>query len=235
VGRSIADQTEEELGGPGSVLVRQRRDHIDLDRLLRELEGTTGREQEEVLTRIDRLVFSHAFAEETVLWPVLRRVLPDGDALTLRVEEEHQEVNELVSEIETLAHDDPRRAQRLSRLVEVLREDVRDEEDVLFPRLQEKLDRHQLRRLGRQWEFARRVSPTRAHPTVSRRPPGNALSGLPLSLIDRTRDVVDAAVRRAPEGLASAGEVVSRGLAGLAGLVERVPLSRRGDEPPTSR
>ncbi|MGY1691095.1 hemerythrin domain-containing protein [Geodermatophilus sp. SYSU D01105] len=235
MGRSIADQTDEELGGPGSVLVRQRRDHIDLDRLLHELEGTTGREQEEVLTRIDRLVFSHAFAEETVLWPVLRRVLPDGDALTLRVEEEHQEVNELVSEIETLAHDDPRRAQRLSRLVEVLREDVRDEEDVLFPRLQEKLDPHQLRRLGRQWELARRVSPTRAHPTVARRPPGNALSGLPLSLIDRTRDVVDAAVRRAPERLAPAGEAVSRGLAGVAGLVERVPLSRRGDEPPTSR
>jgi hemerythrin superfamily protein len=235
VGRSIADQTAEELGGPGSVLARQRRDHIDLDRLLAELEGTTGREQEEVLTRIDRLVFSHAFAEETVLWPVLRRVLPDGDALTLRVEEEHQEVNELVTEIETLGHDDPRRAQRLARLVEVLREDVRDEEDVLLPRLQEKLDPHQLRRLGRQWEFARRVSPTRPHPTVSRRPPGNALSGLPLTLIDRTRDVVDAAVRRAPAQLAPAGEAVSRALAGVAGLVERVPLSRRGDQPPTSR
>ncbi|MGY1590461.1 hemerythrin domain-containing protein [Geodermatophilus sp. SYSU D00708] len=235
MGRSIADQTDEELGGPGSVLVRQRRDHIELDRLLHQLDGTTGREQEEVLTRIDRLVFSHAFAEETVLWPVLRRVLPDGDALTLRVEEEHQEVNELVSEIETLGHDDPRRAQRLARLVEVLREDVRDEEDVLFPRLQEKLDPHQLRRLGRQWELARRVSPTRPHPTVSRRPPGNALSGLPLTLIDRTRDLVDAAVRRAPEQLAPAGEAVSRALAGVAGLVERVPLSRRGDQPPTSR
>jgi hemerythrin superfamily protein len=235
VGRSIADQTVEELGGQGSVLARQRRDHIELDRLLSGLEGTTGREQEEVLTHIDRLVFSHAFAEETVLWPVLRRVLPDGDALTLRVEEEHQEVNELVSEIETLGHDDPRRAQRLSRLVEVLREDVRDEEDVLLPRLQEKLDPHQLRRLGRQWEFARLVSPTRPHPTVSRRPPGNVLSGVPLTLIDRTRDLVDAAVRRAPAPLAPAGEAFSHGLAGVAGLVERVPFARRGDRPPTSR
>ncbi|MGY1641072.1 hemerythrin domain-containing protein [Geodermatophilus sp. SYSU D00703] len=235
MGRSIADQTDEELGGPGSVLTRQRRDHVELDRLLRQLDGTTGREQEEVLARIDRLVFSHAFAEETVLWPALRRVLPDGDALTLRVEEEHQEVNELVTEIETLGHDDPRRAQRLARLVEVLREDVRDEEDVLLPRLQEELDPHRLRRLGRQWEFARRVSPTRPHPTVSRRPPGNALSGLPLSLIDRTRDLLDAAVRRAPAQLAPAGEAVSRVLAGAAGLVERVPLARRGDRPPTSR
>jgi hemerythrin superfamily protein len=233
--RSIAHQTVEELGGPGSVLVRQRTDHEELDRLLRELDGATGSAQEEVLTRIDRLVFSHAFAEETVLWPVLRRVLPDGDALTLQVEKEHQEVNELVSALERDGLDDPDRPARLARLVEVLREDVRDEEDVLFPRLQEAVSADELRRLGRRWQVMRRLSPTRPHPTVSRRPPGNALSGLPLTMLDRTRDLVDAGVRRAPENFAPAGRFVSAGLAALAGLVERVPLSRKGDRPPTSR
>jgi hemerythrin superfamily protein len=235
VSRSIADQSVEELGGPGSVLVLQRRDHVQLDRLLQELDGTTGREQEGVLTRIDRLVFSHAFAEESVLWPAIRRVLHDGEELTLRIEREHQEVNELVAELETLGHDDPRRAQRLSRLVEVLREDVRDEEDVLFPRLQEQLGPHELRALGRRWGLVRRVSPTRPHPMVSRRPPGNALSALPLTVLDRSRDLVDAVVRRAPAPVAPVGELVSRGLAGLAALVERTPPARRGDRPPTSR
>jgi hemerythrin superfamily protein len=232
---SIAQQNIQELGGRGSVLVRQREDHVELDRLLHELDGTTGREQEQVLRRIDRLVFSHAFAEEAVLWPVLRRALPDGEALTLQVEQEHQEVNELVGTLETVGHDDPRRAGLLSRLVDVLREDVRDEEDVLFPRLQERLDPAALRRLGRQWAVARRVSPTRPHPTVSRRPPGNALSGLPLTLLDRTRDLVDAGVGRAPGRVAPIGRAVSRGLATVAGLVERVPLSRTGDRPPTGR
>jgi hemerythrin superfamily protein len=235
VPRSIAHQTVDELGGPVSVLVRQRADHVELDRLLTELDGATGSAQEEVLTRIDRLVFSHAFAEETVLWPVLRSVLPDGDALTLQVEKEHQEVNELVSALERDGLDDPRRPARLARLVEVLREDVRDEEDVLFPRLQEAVDADELRRLGRRWALMRRLSPTRPHPTVSRRPPGNALSGLPLTLLDRTRDLVDAGVRRAPEQLAPAGRAVSQALAGLAGLVERLPPSRAGDRPPTSR
>ena len=233
--RSIADQTVEELGGPRSVLARQRADHIELDRLLRDLDGATGPAQDEVLQRINRLVFSHAFAEETVLWPVFRRTLPDGDALTLRVEEEHQEVNELVTALERDGRDHPERPARLARLAEVLREDVRDEEDVLFPRLQEALDAAQLRRLGWQWEVARRVSPTRPHPTVSRRPPGNALSGLPLTVLDRTRDLVDAGVRRAPEQLAPAGRAASKGLAVVAGLVERMPASRAGDEPPTSR
>ncbi|TYP87843.1 hemerythrin domain-containing protein [Blastococcus xanthinilyticus] len=233
--RSIADQTVEELGGPGSVLARQRRDHIELDRLLHELDGSTGAAQEEVLTRVDRLVFSHAFAEETVLWPVLRRVLPDGDDLTRRVEEEHQEVNELVSALERDGLDSPERPARLARLVEVLREDVRDEEDALLPRLQERLDPEELRALGRRWALMRRLSPTRPHPTVSRRPPGNALSGLPLTVLDRTRDLVDAGVRRVPDRFAPVGRAVSSGLAAVAGVVERVPLSRRGDRPPTSR
>ncbi|MCW2740696.1 MAG: Hemerythrin cation binding domain protein [Blastococcus sp.] len=233
--RSIAHQTVDELGGPGSVLVRQRADHVELDHLLQELDGSTGAAQEEVLTRIDRLVFSHAFAEETVLWPVLRRVLPDGDALTLQVEKEHQEVNELVTALEKGGLDDPRRPERLARLVAVLREDVRDEEDVLFPRLQEAVDVEELRRLGRRWALMRRLSPTRPHPTVSRRPPGNALSGLPLTVLDRTRDLVDAGVRRAPEQLVPVGKALSQGLAQVAGLVERIPSSRAGDKPETSR
>ncbi|MCZ2859219.1 hemerythrin domain-containing protein [Blastococcus sp. VKM Ac-2987] len=233
--RSIADQTVEELGGRGSVLVRQRRDHMQLDRMLHELVAATGADQEEVLQRIDRLVFSHAFAEETVLWPVIRRVLPDGDTLTRQVEEEHQEVNELVSALERDGLDHPERPARLARLVEVLREDVRDEEDVLLPRLQERLDPGELRALGRRWAVVARLSPTRPHPTVSRRPPGNALSALPLSLIDRTRDAVDAGVRRVPDRFVPAGRAVSTGLAAVAGVVERVPLARRGDGPPTSR
>jgi hypothetical protein len=106
---------------------------------------------------------------------------------------------------------------------------------VLFPRLQAAVDAEELRRLGRRWAWMRRLSPTRPHPTVSRRPPGNALSGLPLTLLDRTRDVVDAGVRRVPEQLVPLGRAVSQGLATVAGLVERVPVSRHGDTPDTSR
>jgi hemerythrin superfamily protein len=233
VPRSIAEQTVEELGGPVSVLVRQRRDHVALDALLHELDEAVGAAQDDVLRRIDRLVFSHAFAEETVLWPVLRRVLPDGDELTLRVEEEHQEVNELVAALERTPSG-PLRAEKVARLTEVLREDVRDEEDVLLPRLQERVDADELRRLGVAWEITRRFSPTRPHPAVSRRPPGNALSGVPLSVLDRSRDVLDAVVRRVPVA-APVAQPLSRGLAAVAGLVERAAPARAGERAPTSR
>jgi hemerythrin superfamily protein len=232
--KSIAHQDVAELGGAMSILTRQKRDHVELDRLLHQLDTTSGDDQQEVLTRMFRLVFPHAFAEEAVLWPVARRVLPDGEQITLQIEQEHQEVNELVVGLEST--DDPGERRRLlDRLVTVLREDVRDEEDVLLPRLQDRLDRRDLTRLGWAWEAVRRTAPTRPHPVVARRPPGNALSALPLSALDRTRDHLDRAARRAPAATRPRWERASRALAGVAGAVERLPPMRRGERAATSR
>ncbi|MFI7580436.1 hemerythrin domain-containing protein [Kocuria kalidii] len=231
--RSIADQGVHELGGRLSVLTRQKQDHVELDRLLRQLDGADASAQGLVLLRIHRLVFPHAFAEEAVLWPVVRRVLPDGHELTLEVEREHQEVNELVTALEAMAAEDPARGPLLARLAAVLREDVRDEEDVLLPRLQRALGRRRLRALGLAWEVVRRTAPTRAHPVVARRPPGNVVAAVPLSVLDRLRDLVDGAVLRGPGRSAPALRSVSTRLAGLAHRVEHLSVMRRGEDPST--
>jgi len=232
---SLAAQTEQDLGGPLSVLTRQKRDHVELDRLLHELAATSVSRQDPVLRRIYRLVFPHAFAEEAVLWPVLRRVLPDGNEITLQVEREHQEVNELVTALESMASESTDRSATLSRLVEVLREDVRDEEDVLLPRLQAAVSRQRLIGLGLAWELVRRVSPTRAHPIVARRPPGNALSAIPLAAIDRARDRVDQVIQRQPRRAVPRLESASRMLTRLSHRAERFPPFTRGEDPATHR
>ncbi|MBY6368576.1 hemerythrin domain-containing protein [Rhodococcoides corynebacterioides] len=231
---SIATASERELGGAASVLVRQRRDHVDLDRMLEKLPQTSGPGRDQLLNRLSRLVFPHAFAEESVLWPTIRRVLPEGEALTLEIEQEHQEINELWTTLERTP--DAERDPLLARITTVLREDVRDEEDRLFPMLRERLDDTQLRRLGYAWEAVRRTAPTRPHPVVARRPPGNALAAVPLTVLDRARDVADAGARRVPSrtvrrGLASSSAVLAR----AAGLVENLPPLTRGEDPSTAR
>ncbi|CAL9352153.1 hypothetical protein SUDANB58_00486 [Streptomyces sp. enrichment culture] len=189
--RSIADQTVEELGGPDSVLARQRRDHVEMDRLMERYRTLPdGEDRERALKEVVQLVFSHAFAEETVLWPAVRRSVPDGEELTSRVEEEHQQINDLVSDIERLAPGDPEREEKVRRAFTLVQQDIRDEEDLLLPRLQQAVDGAQLRRLGTAWETVRRTAPTHPHPVVPRRPPGNALLGVPLSLYDRVRDAL---------------------------------------------
>ncbi len=231
-GLSLADQDEAQLGGPLSVLVRQKRDHIRLEHLLQELEATSGAHQDRVLLKIYRLVFPHAFAEESVLWPVIRRVLSDGDALTLQVEQEHQEVNELVTRLDAGDLEPAERRQLLDRLVHVLREDVRDEEDALLPELQARLSVSKLRQLGVAWEAVRRTAPTRPHPVVSRRPPRNAVAGLPLSVIDNLRDLCEVTAHYSSRA-APPLRRTSRALSRAAGRVERIDIMRRGERTST--
>jgi hypothetical protein len=234
---SLANQTTSQLGGRWSILARQKREHVRLDGLLRELESSrhVPREaQDAVMQRINRLVFPHAFAEESVLWPELRRLLQDGEELTLQVEREHQEVNELVVSLEDHDLSDAERWPVIERVIEVLREDVRDEEDELLPRLQERVDVRRLRQLGAAWELVRRIAPTRPHPVVSRRPPGNALAALPLTVLDRGRDRLDEAARRWPAAHGAATSA-SRVAARAAGAVEQLPPLRRGERPATQR
>jgi len=231
--RSLAAQTTEELGGRLSVLSRQKQDHVRLDRMLEQLPEVGGKQREELLNRIYRLVFSHAFAEEAVLWPALRRHLPDGEELTTRVEREHQEITELVGALERTGPEDVERAELLERTVVLLRQDVRDEEDLLLPRLQDAVGVGTLRRLGITWELVRRTAPTRTHPIVARRPPGNTLSALPLALLDRSRDGLDHLQRRAPGGVPQGLGTASRALGAVARGVEHLPPLRRGERPET--
>ncbi|MFI8165035.1 hemerythrin domain-containing protein [Streptomyces sp. NPDC085931] len=208
---TIETQSVGQLGGPGSVLARQRRDHAEMDRLMDRYRALgDGAERERVLKEIVQLVFSHAFAEETVLWPAVRRAVTDGEELTSRVEEEHQEINDLVAAIERLEPGTAEREEKVERVFALIRQDIRDEEDLVLPRLQEALDTARLRRLGAAWEAVRRSAPTHPHPVVPRRPPGNAVLGVPLSLYDRLRDGL---------GLGVSGPWGRRILSGLIGLL----------------
>jgi hemerythrin superfamily protein len=235
---SIADQTVAQLGGPMSILARQRSDHERLAYLMARARATKeagGLAHGVALRAVARLVFTHAFAEEAVLFPAARRALPEGDPLTLHIETDHQTVNELVTRLDASSSQNPSHSELLERTFAVLDDDVRTEEDELLPRLQQVLSPRQLSLLGWQWELLRRISPTRPHPMVSRRPPGQTLSALPLTVLDRSRDRLQQLDELTHGRLATALATLDRLLATAAGAVERLPLMRRGERPATSR
>ncbi|WP_448315976.1 hemerythrin domain-containing protein, partial [Streptomyces sp. CO7] len=152
--QSVADLDTAELGGESSILARQRRDHDELERMMSAYEAADpdGPQRPELWRDIVQLVFSHAFAEETVLWPLLRRVSEDGEALTAVVEEEHQAVNELVARVEEADAADARREEWIAEAFALIRQDIRDEEDELLPLLRAALDDRRLRQVGASWE-----------------------------------------------------------------------------------
>jgi hemerythrin superfamily protein len=237
-GATIADQTLPELAGRTSILARQRADHARLDRLIaraRETAEAGGIAHQVALRALARLVFTHAFAEEAVLFPAARRVLPEGDPLTLRIETDHRQVDELVARLDRSSSDDPGHRDLMERTFAVLDHDVRSEEDELLPRMQELLSPRRLRLIGWQWELVRRISPTRAHPVVSRRPPGQALSALPLTVLDRARDLLQKLDEVTRCRFTAPVSVADRLLATAAGAVERTPMLQWGERPETSR
>jgi hypothetical protein len=89
--------------------------------------------------------------------------------------------------------------------------------------------------LGLAWLVLRRTAPTRPHPIVSRRPPGQALSALPLTVLDRTRDRLQQLDELTRGRMTPALDTLDALLARSAGAVERIPLLRRGERPETSR
>lgn len=147
---------------------------------------------------------------------VLRRCAAEGEDLTFRVEEEHQQINDLVADVERLPVGDPEREEKVRRAFVLVRQDIRDEEDLLLPRLQEAMDTAGLRRLGAAWETVRGTAPTHPHPLIPRRPPDNAVLGVPLSLYDRARIAF---------GSAGSGAALKKGPMALAGVALSVALA----------
>jgi len=234
---TIADQPQAQLGGRTSILARQRADHTRLDRLMERARATMqegGIAHQVALRAVARLVFTHAFAEESVLFPAARRVLPEGDPLTVRIETDHQEVDELVARLDRSSWSDPGHRELMERTFEVLDHDVRTEEDELLPRMQQLLGTRRLRLIGWQWELVRRISPTRPHPVVSRRPPGQVLSALPLTVLDRARDLLQKLDEVTRCRFTTPVSTADRALAVAAGAVERMPVLQRGERPETS-
>ncbi|WP_432547750.1 hemerythrin domain-containing protein [Kineococcus sp. SYSU DK004] len=194
--RSVADQSEEERGGPGSVLSRQSRDHADLDALMRAHDAETDPDARgRILAELGERALRHAFAEETVLFPAYRRFLAGADdELTAHIEGDHQRVNDALEALQRSDPRSPEHEETVRGAFAVIRHDAHDEEDDLLPRLQRAVGVEELRAIGAAWEVQRRASPTRPHPRVPRRPPGNVLAGIPLAVTDRVQDAVDHAL-----------------------------------------
>jgi hemerythrin superfamily protein len=226
--RSVAQQSEGERGGDRSIRSRQSADHRDLQDLMLAHEAATDpARRATLLAELSDRALRHAFAEETVLFPAYRQYLPNsGDVVTAHIESEHQAVNDSLKRLQDTDPADPAYSELVGSTFELIRDDARNEEDLLLPQLQQVLDEDGLRALGDAWEVARRTSPTRPHPKITRRPPGNVLAGPFLAVSDRVKDAVDRAggARRV---LRSAGVGAVAGLTGVAAMTASEKVEQR--------
>ncbi|MFI8186955.1 hypothetical protein ACIF70_41740 [Actinacidiphila glaucinigra] len=100
------------------------------------------------------------------------------------------EVEQVLKDLEDVDIDNARFDELVGKLITDVNEHVREEEQQLFPSLVQACTPEQLYELGEQVRRAKKVAPTRPHPSALDTPPGNKLLAPATGLVDRARDFV---------------------------------------------
>jgi hemerythrin superfamily protein len=167
-------------------------DHREVEQIFRELENPAtapDRKRELTSVAVAELV-RHSVAEEQYLYPATREALPDGDQIADREIEDHSQAEELMKRLERLEPGEAEYDSVVRSLIAEVREHIEDEERHLFPRLREACPIEQLADLGAKIDRAKRIAPTRPHPSAPDRPPANKLLAPGAGLVDRVRDAL---------------------------------------------
>jgi hemerythrin superfamily protein len=167
-------------------------DHREVEDMFAELDKLPAghAERRTVVDQVTMELVRHAVAEEQYLYPSARKMLPDGDEVADRELGEHAEVEKLLKELERLDAGDAEFDIRLAQLMTSVRQHVQEEEGMLFPRLAAAASPDELLDLGDKVTRAKKVAPTRAHPSAPDKPPLNKLLAPGTGLVDRIRDAL---------------------------------------------
>jgi hemerythrin superfamily protein len=172
-----------------SVLVT---DHREVEQMFTELEteGLSPERRGELRDKVITELVRHSVAEEMYLYPTTRTALPGGDQLADREIEEHAAAERLMKDLEKCDPTDRRFDDLLTQLITDIRGHVAEEESDLFPRLQATCSEQELVELGAKVQQAKKLAPTRPHPSAPDTPPMNKVMGPPMGLVDRMRDAL---------------------------------------------
>jgi hemerythrin superfamily protein len=136
------------------------RDHRLLERLLDELDHERQPLQASVLlVQLARELATHESAEQGITFAALRSALPAGDGPEREQLSEHEDINQLVTDMQRLMPEEPGFDARATTLRAQLDDHFHAEEMAVFPRLRAYLDRHQLVELAEEIMTARADQP----------------------------------------------------------------------------
>ena len=163
-------------------------DHREVQELVSQIPGADPAQRRDMADTVIAELMRHSVAEEMHVYPAMREHLPDGESRVQHDIDEHQQLVEVMKELEGLDTADPRFLQALGRLETVLRDHVSDEERDQFPLLRAQLTREQLVEMGRKVEAAKKAAPTRPHPSAPHSALFHKVLGPGVGLVDRLRD-----------------------------------------------
>jgi hemerythrin superfamily protein len=100
----------------------------------------------------------HTEIEEEVVYPVLASDVPNGKGMKDHAEDEHTEVEEAVKQIIKLDFTGPQIDGLMQKIISGVTEHVQEEENEVFPAMEEAVDPQKMEQLGAELEKAKQAT-----------------------------------------------------------------------------
>ncbi|MBW8707526.1 DNA nickase [Streptomyces sp. MBT84] len=169
-----------------ALLMRQ---HGDIRNLFDEVEQSKGKERRNAFHRLVRLLAVHETAEEEVVHPFVRRMVPGGEQMVKDRLAEEKAAKETLATLDKMDTDDPKFMPQLMKLRKDVQEHARAEERYEFIHIRRTTDATNLAAMAKAVKVAEAMAPTHPHPGVESLARNMAL-GPVAALMDRTKDAV---------------------------------------------
>jgi len=155
------------------AIVLLKADHKEVKKLFREFEGAgenATTRKGEIVNKIIELLTMHTYIENEVMYPEVRRLLPDLEDDVLESYEEHHVADVLCMELFAMSPDAERFDAKTTVLIENVSHHIEEEEEEWFPKVRAGLGRKQLSELGERMLAAKAQAPrSPAQPSALRK------------------------------------------------------------------
>ena len=165
-------------------------DHAEAKALLGRFEDVAVTERTSYFCEVVTELVRHEVAEEHVVYPIIRRVPPEGKQEAKARIAEQSEAEELLVQMEKSDASSAEFATKFVALRQAVLHHAGSEEATTFPLLKEVEDAESRLALGGRYEHAKAKAPTHPHPHAPHTPPGNSILGPVAAFFDKARDAV---------------------------------------------
>ena len=164
-------------------------DHQEMMALAGQIKGSNDPQwRRDMADTLIAEVMRHAVAEEMYVYPAIEKYIPNGTEEVEHDKQEHDEIVQVMKQLEDCNAVDPVFMAQLEKLKGLLSHHADDEESQQFPKMRTHMSSDQLIELGEKVEQAKTLAPTRPHPSAPHSELFHKSVGAGVGMVDRLRD-----------------------------------------------
>lgn len=183
------NQTQGHSGNGLDVINILTTDHREMLELLAQVESSNDpKQRRDLIDTAIAEVMRHAVAEEMYVYPAMEKHIPNGRDEVEHDKKEHDELVKVMKKLEDVDASDPSFITLTKEMETQLRHHIDDEESDQFPKLRTSIPGNELINLGEKVEAAKKLAPTRPHPSAPHSELFHKSVGPGVGMVDRLMD-----------------------------------------------